>query len=284
MDVNAENLNKKMNFMRFGIEAFLVLALAFVCSQIGWRVFAPSGFAGGSGVSQNVSSAVPLKYTTQDKSILTRLNFFSSEVRKGASVRAEGIDAPETSLNLILKGVRANGEGRGVAFVLLPDNKQVRANVGTEILDGVQVEYVFEDRVTLRTRGKLETLFLRTDKAGIAGVGENRATGEVRSSVRAKAARVSAAAFSSGVSMAIVRENGTRRGYRLVPRGNSAVLTEAGFQTGDIIIRVNGRAVSEIDSEDLRALLQRPGGLDFTVNRAGDGIELSVEFTPETSQ
>lgn len=265
---------------RFCVEAFLVLVLAYMCSQTFWKFMAPSGISlqapSVSALSAPVYAEAKAAGHADGFVILTTTNPFSPRERSDLSVSAAALDAPETSLNLILRGVRANGNGAGVAFISLPDNRQVRASVGVEILDDVKVKYVFEDRVTLLTRGELETLYLRDPDSTQRGL-------EVSTRQDARTAstgvlQVSASSFLRNVSFVLVREGGTRAGYRLMPKSDGAALTSAGFEPEDIIRRVNASPVSEIDSEDFQELLLRSGVVDFDVERAGEPVRLSVRF------
>ena len=267
--------------MRLGVEAGLVLGLAFMGSQLFWQVVSPSGVSvspqvGASGVSASAAGHGEAARQGGDFALLTTSNPFLPRERAEVPVSAAALNAPETRLNVQLKGVRANGDGAGVAFILLPDNRQVRASAGTEILDNVEVKYVFEDRVTLLTRGELETLYLRDPEREASGLVAEATAREV--SGPARTGEVSAQRFLQSVSFAPVRENGARVGYRLRPRSDAEALRAAGFEPEDIVRRVNAIPVSKIDGEDLQELLRRTGIVRFEVERAGETVRVSVRF------
>ena len=267
----------RLDVLRFCVEAGLVLGLAFMGSQLFWQVVSPSGVSVSPQVGDlgpSASAAGPVV----DLSILTTSNPFLPRERAETPVSAAALNAPETRLNVQLKGVRANGDGAGVAFILLPDNRQVRASAGTEILDNVEVKYVFEDRVTLLTRGELETLYLRDPEREASGLVVEAATREEPVSGPARTGEVSAQRFLQSVSFAPVRENGARVGYRLRPRSDAEALRAAGFEPEDIVRRVNASPVSKIDGEDLQELLRRAGIVRFEVERAGETVRVSVRF------
>jgi general secretion pathway protein C len=274
----AEIFENREDVLRFCVEASLVLVLAFLCSQIVWTVVTPSGVVVPAYNSSVVNASTNATLTTGvDKlSVLTTSNPFLSPERGNASISEAALVAPETSLNLELKGVRANGNGAGVAFILLPDNRQIRAGVGAEILDDVELRHVLEDRVTLLTRGELETLYLR-DPDGPGGELGSSAIRSV-SAAAARTGEVSASRFLQDVSFTLVRQNGTRTGYRLTPKSDVTSLTSAGFEPEDIVRSVNASPVSEIDSEDLQELLLRTGVIKFDVERAGETVRVSVRF------
>jgi general secretion pathway protein C len=161
-----------MKASRSCVEVSLVLALAFICSQVFWQAVTAGTFSRAeltAPLTGNLVSAQTERETKAYK-ILTSADPFLSSERKSATINAAAIDAPVTNLSLKLQGVRAKGDGGGVAFIVLPDNQQVRAEIGSEILDDVSIEYVFHDRVTLLTRGQLETLYLRNPEAVQTGL------------------------------------------------------------------------------------------------------------------
>ena len=266
--------------LRIAVEIGLVLILAYICSQILWLFAAPGGRADGDLAQSSIGrTAIPQQSAgpADDYSILISSNPFSTRDQSQSIIDKAAQDAPETSLNLKLKGVRANGDGQGVAFILLPDNSQLRATVGLEILDGVEVEYVFEDRITLRTRGKLETLYLR-DSVGERTRLITSPASEGPSRRAALGEGISVVKFLSSVELSIVREEGQRAGYQLASPIDNGVMQAAGFQKGDIIRAVDGFSVAEIDSEDLTELLLQSSNVEFDVERAGQTVRVLVQF------
>ena len=266
---------KLLGVLRGGLEIGLIAVLAVVCGPIVWQIAAPSEVLG-----------IPVTYSAPQKnfalvagadlSILTQYDPFTANVTGTSSDSHAAENAPETSLNLTLKGVRSASDGTGVAFILLPDNRQLRAEIGDEILDGVALEYVFADRVTLRVRGELENLYRREPGASSGILAADGA------SVTADAATVrdvSSAAFLGGVNLVPVRESGVRNGYRLTPRADANVLISAGFEPGDIIRQINNRAISQMDSEDLQELMLSTAQIDFDLERAGEAARVSVRFS-----
>jgi hypothetical protein len=47
------------------------------------------------------------------------------------------------------------------------------------------------------------------------------------------------------VSLQPVKANGAQRGYRVFPRGDPAAFTRLGFDAGDVVLTINGRALSD---------------------------------------
>lgn len=291
-----------LTWFRRILELSLLIGLAYVCSQLFWQIVSPSapaGHNGGFSQAQQTGLGANSQQVT-DRSLLWTMNPFVEQDRSASPAlgTASIIDAPETSLNLVLRGVRATPDGRGVAFILLPDNTQVRAEVGTEILDDVRVEHVFGDRITLRTRGELETLFWRKSEDGQSGLLALRAAGDTqpqqaqagaprpqRAASRADARQLSSFAdLLRGVSLSAVEENGERTGYAVGVRGSAKTLRLAGFEPGDIIREVEGVPVSDLMPEDLEELLFGLQIAAFDIERGTEALHIEVEFSQGTAQ
>ena len=278
----------RMQAVRTLIEIGLTIALAAMVGTSIWTFLAQSdetavgpAFAGAQ-TSFDPNTENPARYA-----ILQEINPFSilSEDEQSAADSAV-IDAPETSLNLVLKGSRAVGDQQGIAVIQLPDNRQIRAEVGDEILDGVVLDYIFADRITLNRSGKLENLFKRDSEGETsvilpAGSGEiKRDTPPANSGSSSGKHIISASDFWRNVQLTIVRdEKKVHRGYRVLPRVNAEVLSSAGFEPNDIIRAVNSKPITEIDSEELQELTNASGAVRFEVERDGRTVQVRTEFT-----
>lgn len=269
-------------FLRNALEVVLVLALVFVCLRF-FLDFGSTDSLQDEGLpvaSASDTSRVQDTLPNSDYDILLIANPFSGQDSALQLDNAAALDAPETSLDLKLQGIRAIGDGKGVAFIRLPDGKQVLARVGVEILDGVEVEYVFDDRVTLRTAEGLETLYRRSPERSITFESVSEAPVEEQNSFEfdVYGQDLSAQKFISDVSMVLVEDNGAPKGYRLTPRRRSGALNAAGFQDGDILLSVNEFPVSEIDVADLQDLLLAATVFEFYVEREEKTERVIVEF------
>ena len=226
---------------------------------------------------QSSSIGLPLEPDTYD--ILTLSNPFSDVEREEQINDNAILNAPETDLNLKLKGSRATGEGQGVAYVLLPDGSQELARVGVELLDGVVVEYVFEDRITLSTRDGLETLYRLDPENRAVSTPSVEVPGETEEAGLAiHGDGTSAKRFVDDVSFALVEDNGIPEGYRLTAKRQSGALQAAGFKEGDIMLEVNEFPVSEIDVADLQDLLLASTVFEFYIERDEKTELVIVEF------
>lgn len=214
-------------------------------------------------VDYPVSSAAPVRYVA-DLDVLLEAPLFADR-RAGQAIQQLVEIAPETELNLVLRGVRRDdADGNGAAIIQTPDNQQHFFPIGSEILDGVTLAAVRHDHVVLRRRGVMESLYLRDESQR-----------QVAASVSTVSANeTSSSGDDDGISrqdlmnvfqlrQAIV--NGRFVGYRLTGTDVS-VLEDFGFQTGDVVTAINGIPLSDSIN---------PGSL-LEANREGDALLITV--------
>ena len=279
--------------LRALIEIGLTGALAILLGQTVWSVLdRPSASERepailGTSISSDATLAPAEKYA-----ILTASNPFTLKADLQATANIATLDAPETSLNLVLKGARAAGDQQGIAVIQLPDASQVRVQVGDDILDGVTLEYIFADRVTLKRDGAFENLYMRDIegepnvilRAGTSGDGVDVAR-DVRTpqpkARRGGVNRVAAKDFWRGVEFRALNEAGVRKGYKVSARGTSGALQAAGFEPNDIIRAVNSTPISKINAEDLQRLMSADQPVRFEVEREGQTVQVQTGLSRE---
>lgn len=271
--------------LRTFIEIGLTGVLAFMVAKAIWSLAAapapPAPSAALIGFQDGPDRGIenPDKYK-----ILTLTNPFAVKNIAQTAADVATRDAPETSLNLVLKGSRAVGDKLGIAVIALPDNSQIRAEVGDELLDGVVLEYIFTDRVTLRRGGRLENLFMRDgDSQVILPAGSAVERGAERAVSRRAASStqaVSVTQFWKNVQLQTVRENGVRVGYRVLARGgDTQILNAAGFQPNDIIRAVNSTRIVKLGNEDLQRVMGTDRPVEFEVERNGQTVRVQTSFS-----
>ena len=167
--------------------------------------------------------------------------------------------------------------GGGSAILATADGPQRSIAAGTEVTPGVVLAEVLADHVVLDSGGRRSELrFGRPDVAPVA-----RTATRAPAAAAAPAAAPSAAAPSAdvpvvdparllaGMGLAPEEANGRITGYTVIPRGNDAVLRQAGLQAGDVLLSVNNEA---LDPERHAALAETLAGADtitFTFRRDG---------------
>lgn len=170
--------------------------------------------------------------------------------------------APETQLDLTLHGVRLSSEpGSGSAIIRAGGITQGSFGVGDEIMDGVMLAAIHADRITIRRRGVEESVFLRE---------------EARRGSTLEGQTNQAADLTQAIRFAPELDNGRLAGFRITPASDAAVLSRAGLQAGDIITRVNGRALTQ--AADIPALIEQlQAETAVTLGIERDGRTLTLE-------
>jgi len=218
---------------------------------------------------------------------LARLHLFGEtrpDAGAGPAAPADASDAPETQLDLALRGVFAAGDAAGLAIVATGGGPEKVYATGDTIAGSARITGIFGDRIVLRRNGRAETL--RLEQQGVApprGGPNNRAGnrgGDVIERARALRDRLSRnpMALARLVRFQAHREGGELVGFRIRPRTEEArLLEEIGIGPQDVVTRVNGIALDDPRRADraLRALRDAPM-ITVTVLRDGRSRRLSL--------
>lgn len=166
--------------------------------------------------------------------------------------------APETRLNLSLRGVFAVGDGAGFAYIVTQGGDESVYSRGDALPGNARLERVYGDRVLLDRDGTLETLWL--DRADVAsresprrergasrerggsvpeGFDRQRA-GETARALRARL-REDPSQLMQMVQFQPYEDDGELRGFRVQPRGdvNERLLRGLGLTREDVVTSIN---------------------------------------------
>lgn len=226
--------------------------IAFVTPESLWKMPAPSAPV----ISAQSSQASP-KYSFT----------FDPFHRGTAPAPAElGQDAPETTLNLKLFGLRS-GEN-GSAILQTPDNKQGVYSAGDEIINGVVLKSISPDFIVLSINGKLERLtFVRGEDSALRAVPEAEP-------------KISAEMFMREVDVKPAMTDGVRQGFRVSSRFGAGKLSRYGLQDGDILLSLGGTDLTR-GQPDWRAISENLSGareINAKINRGGNIMNVKVKM------
>lgn len=226
---------------------------------------------------------------------------------------AQVLDAPETRLNLILRGVYATGNDEALAIIASGGSNERFYHVGDAIVGGGILKAVYRDRVILEHNGRMETLRLPksedTSSLTVAGANtsylpgasdagtieayegyeEDLTTREPSYSAQGQTSQVdlgqlreqilqNPGRLGDMVQATPVNENGQFKGYRLTPQGNAQLFGQLGLQEGDIVTAVNGIAIDRPD-KGLLALQDLVKAEQVSVTLLRNGTEITVEHS-----
>jgi len=264
------------------VELALIVVIAFIAAQGIWFAIYGDSVRPLALQSQAGLSAGGSQRAT-DLSALTNAGLFAArtgEIAAGPQV------APETRLNLTLRGVRRGANPQsGAAFIEAPGAGQRAFGAGDEIADGVRLEEIHEDRVIINRRGARESLFLTEEAARRAQSAAAAQTISIRreqSAVSGEpdvqlARSLAAEDWVEGLRLAPQIDDGRITGFRVRPNSDLEVLRAAGLQPGDIVTVLNGvRLTGPGAASEALALFETRDRLAVTVLRDGAAIEIDV--------
>ena len=188
----------------------------------------------------------------------TSLDIFDrgGEVEAEPVIATVGEDAPETTLDLVLKGLRAGPNGS--AFIQTPDRKTTNYYLGDEVVGGVTLEAVNADFVVIDRGGRLERLTIERTT-----VLERPATSPARTAAAplrpaSSKQQVGLGDLIRNVSFDRALEGGELAGYRISSANNAGAtqLTAFGFEEGDIVTTINGVNLTRGGTDMLSVLRQ----------------------------
>ncbi len=267
----------------------LVVLIGWQLAAITWAAL-PASEAGRmpepapirAGGSEQASGADP-----NPAARLARLHLFGRPADgedAGQSSGPANADAPETQLNLTLKGVYAPGDGEGVAIIAAGGGPEKVYSVGDEIAGNARISGIFDDRVVLRRNGRAETLRLDladngTTSADAGGSGVSPDAAAVREARRLRERLLdNPLQLARMVRFQPYRRNGELVGYRIRGRsGDAELLGELGIRPDDVITRINGIPLTD-PANGNRALneLRDARMINVTVLRDGSSRQLSI--------
>ncbi|PYG04224.1 MULTISPECIES: type II secretion system protein N [unclassified Thioalkalivibrio] len=274
----------------------LAVMLAWMTAGLVWLMLAPEGVLPppdpAAAPTDTTHSSSPASATTEAGE--DRASGFSRSARHEpfgpleTATPAPVEQAPETRLQLDLKGVLADGHGDGTAFIAAGgrDIELYRPDdtIGEQM---ATLDQVHPDHVVLLRDGRHEILRLpRGEDPRIAGNGADRSA-EPSPATSSADGRISRDRWLNdpervmdAVRARPVIRQGSLAGLEVRPTRNRRDFERTGLRPGDIITSVGGREISAIeDPETLLADLQDARRVDITVERDGQARSLSIEFT-----
>lgn len=251
-----------------------IVAVAMAMAQLTWRVV-PQPV--GSSTGQLPAAARQVGASQRSIADLIESQLFGLPLAQPGGA----IDAPETTLNLTLRGIFALDSQRALAIIASGGSDELPYKVGDTLPGGAKVHEIAPDKVILERGGRFETLTLPKESLDLnaampgAAVAKPAARlGEIRNRLRANPAEV--------ISMNAVQpvmENGQLKGYRLGDNPYMPVLREAGLMPGDVVTRVNGIAVTDqARAAEVLNQLSSAGHIVLEVERGGTPVTLSVDL------
>jgi general secretion pathway protein C len=220
----------------------------------------------------------------------------------GTAPAQRGGEGPSTT-SLVLRGTLADADPKaGIAVIADAGNGERSWRVGEEVSPGVRLARVYADRVVVTRDGAEETLALPRDSdlrpasapRGAPGSASSHPArvNTTTSSTSAQAARTRAptslqaqverlrrnpAELMKRVQVVPVLSDGHLAGVRVSTGTDTVLLSQLGFEQGDVVTAVNGTPVDSIErGQQIMSSLGSASSVRVTVLRAGKPTEITV--------
>lgn len=195
--------------------------------------------------------------------------------------------APETRLNLILKGILADNPMKNATVIISQgmNGKEDVYGLGDKIPGGVTIKSIHAEHIILDRQGQLETLrLLKENEIKSLPLPELPDTPEttpgdaslkdIRDSIVKNPAE-----FTKYAIPVPAKEDGKQVGYRLQARNGSQLLAEIGIQPNDIITSINGIKLDN-PNNSMNAIrkLSTATTASITIKRDNAEIPLSIQL------
>ncbi len=269
----------------------LVLALAAITAimlaRLTWTLVEPQSVLPAPAPVALVSADASIDSARGGFAELASLSIFGSAANRPANA---ALNAPDTSLSWVLKGVLTDPDPARSRAILAPQGQPEKAYiVGASLPGNVRLEQVLADRVILARDGKLETLRLQRASLSSGKTPARRAAAlpQVDSNLTIAAdggvARIdreewmnNPQRFMEVVSATPVLIDGAMYGLEVSPARNAREFEAAGLQPGDVITAVEGTPVAEIN--DYRDILQTLTGntVSLSLDRNGEPTTITI--------
>lgn len=198
------------------------------------------------------------------------------------------IDAPETRLNLLLRGVLSSDDPEQArAIIAEPNGTENYFHVGSALPGGAELKEIHADRIILLRAGRHETLRLPREAmedtvnapAPISTPGANSEAGAVLSGYRDKAVENPQALLDLARAVPTQLPGGGFAGFRLFPGSKPALFAQLGLQPGDLVKEVNGLVLDNpMRGAEAMQQLRESKQLSMRIERGGQEISLAVDI------
>ena len=297
LDINTttlfKNAAKWLPLLQWGSWIFAVYILAKIFWV--WTLY----FSAPSDLVPFKAATVSVKQSSSsiDVNQLINLNLFGSVVKDAPKTEVQETSAPETKLNLKLRGIYASDEndkanaiiedGRGKQSVYFIDEKLA-------VSGRVYLRQVYVDKVILETNGKSETLRLIVDQLVGTVIKEKPKSNESKDNVQDKRnnQRISRQlndykkklltdpkSVSDVISGRPHFVNGELLGFSISPGKDKRLFQELGLRRGDLVTSINGISLTNMqDAMTLMNDAQSIVDLNVVIERDGQPLSLLLNL------
>ena len=270
------------------LNILFILACTYSLSQLSWMLIPHNQTSQQPAPLKNTQQRISTRQTELQRKIqqIPQSHLFGNYESDAVTAPLQ-TDAPQTRLNLLLKGLLSatSMQNASAIIALGKGGNEDSYSVGDRV-SSATVKEIYADRVILENNGRFETLTLPREFADTgpeASSFETESTnnaadtpGGVLGDIRSKILK-NPTSFGDYAIPIPYNENGKLKGYRLQPQGDRALFDKVGLDPNDVIVELNGIKLNN-PNRSLKALrkLQNAKSMDITVLR--NGAELPLHF------
>ncbi len=286
----AQTLSKSLDMQKLNrylpmlFNILFILASTYTLSQLTWLLVPSSSQTLAPMQTRHSTSTQDISAEQEKIRQIPQAHLFG--IYESQSVTPVQTDAPETKLNLVLKGLlAATPMTHASAIIALGKNGQEDIYGIGDRVSSATVKEIHTDRVILERNGRFETLRLPKEFSQNTLIETSSSNnlppstpGEMLSDIRQKILK-NPTSFGDYAIPIPYNQNGKLKGYRLQPQGDSALFNQLGLDPKDVIIKLNGIDLNN-PNNGLQAIrkLQNAKQVDITVLRNGAEIPLHFEI------
>ena len=274
------------------INLLLILWIASMLATLTWELLSPAASIDGTEVVTELAP-VPVNPDRQLISQMPSWHLMGVALQGTQPVQTNTpVEAPETKLNLILRGALAsNNPEHARAIIADPRGKEEQYAVGEQLPGNAELSEIHPDRVILKRNGRFETLRLPRDKKSSNTVASRRVSSRPTASPRQRLNSARQQLKQGRTNLPnLVRAtpkrgaNGKTIGYTLSPGRDRDLFEQVGLQAGDVAIQINDIKLDN-PTNSARALksMQSGDSASVTVMRNGQEEVLSLEWPKESN-
>ena len=275
-------LNQANEHLPNALAWLLILVIAWYLARLVWALVPlDSGFDWSVRPAESNISVSRPGAAKIDFAAIAAVHLFG---QAGAEPLNTAIDAPETQLNLQLRGAIAAGD-EALAHAIIADGngKDKVYFIHDAVPGGALLHEVYTDRVILNRAGVLETLRLpRVSKAAgnrpQANSMPDFSSEEPNSGAMQQMMQADPASFTDILRPQPYMPNGELKGYRVYPGRDRRKFAALGLRPGDLVTDINGQPLNNLQGgmEVFRSLAGAPQ-LAVTIERNGSPMTLTLD-------
>ncbi|HIO55135.1 MAG TPA: hypothetical protein EYN26_08345 [Chromatiales bacterium] len=272
--------------------AIMVVLVVYWLAQTGASIFTDTGEEGEA--NSNAMLAKPATSVKKSKTPYVHtatLHLFGTAASGNAQVAAKHIDAPDTKLNLTLRGI-FSGKESNQGFAIIQANHKKDENfflAGSQVFGLAKLDEIYPDRVILLHNGKYETLRLPE----LSLPREHYTNSEASRAEKTRVATDYRNRFLAGDGMDLItlfgfdtaHKDGTFYGFEVRGLGEEGrqMMETLGIKEKDVITVVNGdRLADSLEAVANLKKLKHETSIDIIIERDGGELPFHFDVDPPT--